>query len=76
VCYNIATEEKNMTLNRSYTAELEYVIKNVLLPVYDRYYKEKGLVVPVTAFPPGFLKEIKVTRKECALFTPRNTDLN
>lgn len=37
-----------MTLNRSYVRELEYVIQTVLLPVYDKYYRDKGELPPYT----------------------------
>ena len=64
-----------MTLNRSYVRELEYVIQTVLLPVYDKYYREKGELPPYTQFPKGLLKEVVKPPKECALFKPKIKDL-
>ena len=60
-----------MTLNRSYVAELEYVIREILMPVYDRYYREREELPPYAQFPKGILKDIAKPRKECALVKPK-----
>lgn len=64
-----------MTLNRSYTRELEHLISSVLIPVYDKHYREKGQLPPYAQFPKGLLKDIVKPKKECALFKPVNTRL-
>lgn len=64
-----------MTLNRSYVLELEYVMREILIPVYDKYYRDKGELPPYTQFPKGILKDITKPRKECALVKPKIKDL-
>lgn len=59
-----------MTLNRSYVAELEYIIREVLLPAYVLHYGRPP------ELPPGLLTDITQVRKECALFKPKNSNLN
>lgn len=60
-----------MTLNRSYVRELEYAIRDILMPVYDKHYRDKGELPPYTSFPKGLLKEVINPPKECALFKPK-----
>lgn len=60
-----------MSVSRSYTAELEYIIRDILLPVYDRYYREKGIIPPYTAIPSDILKTLYAGRKTPALFLPK-----
>lgn len=59
-----------MTLNRSYVAELEYVIREVLLPAYIQQHGKPP------ELPPGILEDVIKVRKQCALFKPKNSDLN
>ncbi len=61
-----------MTLNRSYTAELELLITDILLPVFDKYYREKGKLPEYTKINPDLLKQIKQHRQVPALFKPKN----
>lgn len=61
-----------MTLNRSYTAELECLISDTLLPIFDAYYREKGKLPPYTSINQSLLKQIKQRRQVPALFKPKN----
>ena len=61
-----------MTLSRSYTAELELLITDILLPVFDSYYREKGIVPEYTKINPELLKQLKQRRQTPALFKPKN----
>ena len=61
-----------MTLSRSYTAELELLIADTLLPVFDPYYRDKGIIPPYTRINPDLLKQIKQRRQVPALFKPKN----
>lgn len=61
-----------MPLNRSYTAELEFIIKDVLLPVFDKYYREKGIVPEYTRMNPEVLKQLHAVKKVPALFLPKH----
>lgn len=64
-----------MTLNRSYVRELEYAIREILLPVYDKYYRDKGELPPYTQFPKGLLKDVAKPPKICILVKSKNKDL-
>jgi hypothetical protein len=59
----------------SYTRELEYVIRDILLPVYDKHYRDRGELPPYTQFPPGILKDVCKPPRVCALFKPKNSIL-
>jgi hypothetical protein len=59
----------------SYTRELEYVIKDILLPVYDKHYRDRGELPPYTQFPAGLLKTVCKPPNICALFKPKNSNL-
>lgn len=61
-----------MALSRSYTAELEYLIIDTLLPIFDTYYREKGKTPPYTQINHSLLKQIKQRRQVPALFKPKN----
>lgn len=61
-----------MTLSRSYTAELEYLITDTLLPIFDAYYREKGILPQYTKINPDLLKQIKQRRQVPALFKPKD----
>lgn len=56
----------------SYAAELELLIKETLLPVFDRYYREKGQVPKYTDINPELLKLVLKEKKVPALFKPVN----
>jgi hypothetical protein len=59
----------------SYTRQLEYVIKDILLPVYDKHYRSRGELPPYTQFPQGLLKTVCKPPRTCALFKPKNSIL-
>ena len=59
-----------MTLNRSYVAELECLITDTLLPVFDRYYREKGKLPEYTSINQDLLKQISRRKQVPALFQP------
>lgn len=60
-----------MTLNRSYTAELELLITDTLLPIFDAHYRGKGQLPPYTDINPELLKQIRKTKSVPALFLPK-----
>lgn len=60
-----------MQTTYSYTTELEHLIKDVLLPVFDKYYREKGIVPEYTKIHPEILKQIQRPPQTAALFLPK-----
>jgi hypothetical protein len=60
-----------MTLNRSYTAELELLITDTLLPIFDKYYRDRGELPKYTGINPSLLKQIKKRKVVPALFLPK-----
>lgn len=61
----------------SYVTELEFLITNTLLPIFDKYYREKGQLPEYTTIPPELLKQIKRRKQVPALLKPkRDTDGN
>lgn len=56
-----------MTLNHSYLNELEYLVIDTLLPVYEKYQKSKGVIYPLKDINPQLLREIKTKKQVCAL---------
>ena len=61
-----------MSLNFSYTAELESLIINTLLPVYANYQARMGSKDRYSGINPELLKLIKVKKKLPALLLPKN----
>lgn len=60
-----------MTLSRSYVAELELLILDTLLPVFDKYYREHGELPPYTRINKDLLKQLKRRKQVPALFKPK-----
>jgi hypothetical protein len=60
-----------MSLSHSYTKELELLITDTLLPVYEKYYKAKGILTPLKDINPELLKLIKVRKTLPALLRPK-----
>lgn len=60
-----------MHIHRSYVAELELLILDTLLPVFDNYYRERGELPPYTQINSGLLKQLKVRKQVPALFKPQ-----
>jgi hypothetical protein len=63
--------EPYMTLSRSYTAELELLITDTLLPIFDKYYRDHGELPKYTGINPSLLKQIKKCKAVPALFLPK-----
>jgi hypothetical protein len=59
-----------MISTKSYTTELEYLIRDILLPVYDRYYREQGRVPEYTKINPHLLRQIVRGRQVPRLLQP------
>lgn len=59
---------------QSYVQELEYLIINTLLPVFDDYYRQRGELPPYTSINPDLLKQIKKRKSVPRLFMPPQND--
>jgi len=59
-----------MTKTLSYVTELEYLIRDVLLPVYDKYYRDRGELPPYTCINQSLLKQIKKPKPVHKLLQP------
>ena len=57
----------------SYVAELELLITETFLPVFDKYYRDKGQLPPYTSINPDLLKQIRRHKRVPALFQPKKT---
>ncbi len=60
-----------MSLSHSYTKELEILILDTLLPVYEKYYKNKGIMTPMKDFNPDLIKQIRKRKTLPALLKPK-----
>lgn len=58
---------KLMTLNYSYLRELEHLVLDTLLPVYEKYEISRGSKNPLKDINPELLKQIKAKKQVCAL---------
>lgn len=58
-------------LQHSYVTELELLILDVLLPVYEKYNKSKGILNGLDVINPRLLSQIKSTQKLPALLRAR-----
>lgn len=65
-----------MTLNFSYTTELETLIVDTLLPVYANYQARMGSKDRYHGINPELLRLIKVKKKLPALLLPKKNDLD
>jgi hypothetical protein len=59
-----------MTLNHSYTSELESLIIDTLLPVYEKYQVSIGYLNPLKGINPSLVARIQDKRKLPALLRP------
>lgn len=57
-------------LQHSYVTELELLILDVLLPVYEKHNRAKGLENPLQGINPRLLAQIKSVKKLPALLRP------
>jgi hypothetical protein len=60
-----------MTLNHSYQRELEALILDVLLPVYVKSEKAKGVKDPLAGINSDLLKQVKKAKVLPALLRPK-----
>ena len=59
-----------MTIAHSYTKELENLILDVLLPIFEKYQKSKGVLNPLKDINPGLLSQLRVKKKLPRLLGP------
>jgi hypothetical protein len=59
-----------MTYRQQYTQELEELILETLLPIYDKYYFLKGIPAPTKDINPDLLARIVKKDKLPALLRP------
>lgn len=57
-----------MTLNHSYLRELEHLVIDTLLPVYEKYERSRGSVNPLADINPELLRQIKAKKQIPVLF--------
>lgn len=57
-------------LQHSYVTELELLILDVLLPVYEKHHLAKGTKNPLKDINPRLLEQIKRAKKLPALLRP------
>ena len=56
-----------MTLNHSYLRELEHLVIDILLPVYEKYERGRGSTNPLADINPELLRQIKAKKQIPAL---------
>ncbi len=56
-----------MTLNHSYLRELEHLVIDTLLPVYEKYEISRGSKNPFVDINPDLLRQIKAKKQVPAL---------
>lgn len=61
----------SINFTHSYVRELETLVLDELFPVYELYYKEKGLEVPFRKLPDDLVKEIRRKHNIPALLKPK-----
>jgi len=65
------TGEIYMTISHSYVAELELLITDTLLPIFDKYYRDRGELPSFTGINPELLKQLKKRKVLPALLLPK-----
>lgn len=60
-----------MSNSYTYTAELEHLIVNTLLPVYEKYCKENDVKDAFKNIDPKLLQQIKRKKLLAALLRPK-----
>ena len=61
----------SINFTHSYVRELEALVLDELFPIYELYYKERGLEVPYKKLPADLVKEIKRKHTLPALLKPK-----
>lgn len=56
-----------MQFSASYVSQLEYLILNTLLPVYEKYQKSHGIYNPLKDINPELLNKVKAKKPVAAL---------
>jgi len=61
----------------NYTEELERIVVQVLLPVFEQHVKERGYPIMQTEIPPAYLQKFKTKKVLPRLLMPKEKlDLN
>lgn len=60
-----------MSTQLNYTAELEALIKDVLLPVFEKHCRQRGIPILKSEINPELLKQLKKKKPLPALFMPK-----
>lgn len=63
-----------MSTQPNYTAELEALILDVLLPVYEQHCRERGIVSLRSEINPELLKQLKNKKTIPRLFMPKTNN--
>jgi hypothetical protein len=63
-----------MSNNTTYTAELEALILDVLLPVYEQHCRQRGIASLRSEINPELLKQLKKKKTVPRLFQPKVKD--
>ena len=63
-----------MSTQPNYTAELEALILDVLLPVYEQHCKQRGIDSLRSEISPELLKQLKKKKTIPRLFMPKIND--
>lgn len=70
-CYNITKRGRLMDITYQYVNDLENLIVTKLLPVYEEYYKAKGIKNPIADIQSKALREILHKKQLPALLRPK-----
>ena len=73
-CYNRQTRRILMSTQPNYTAELEALILDVLLPVYEQHCRQRGIPSLRTEINPELLKQLRKKKTIPRLFMPKTKD--
>ena len=71
--YNNRNRGIIMSLSFSYVKELEFLIIDKLLPVYEKYYRQKGINNPLADINPDLLTQVRKVKKLPALLKAKET---
>lgn len=63
-----------MSTQPNYTAELETLILDVLLPVYEQHCRERGIASLRSEINPELLKQLRKKKTVPRLFMPKVND--
>lgn len=63
-----------MSTQPNYTAQLETLILDVLLPVYEQHCKQRGIAPLKSEINPELLKQLRKKKTVARLFQPKVKD--